>query len=151
MKKMILTMVTAFFALTGFTQARNNAVTWSFETKKIADKTYEVRLTANISGNYHLYAQNNIGDVSAAVVSFTKNPLLTLQGKVKEVGKLISKYEDIWKAKVNYFENTVTFVQVVKSKVAVPVTLKGNVNYMVCNDRQCLPPKDVPFELKLGK
>ncbi len=127
-----------------------NPVSWTFTAKKTGDKTYELHMTATISGNYHLYAQKNSGDVSAAVISFTKNPLLTLQGNVKEVGKLISKYEEVWKSKVNYYEKTVDFVQVIKSKVAVPVTIKGGVNYMVCNDRQCLPPKDALFEVKLG-
>ncbi len=149
MKKMIFALL---MLVAGYTvQAQTgNAVNWTFTAKKTGDKTYELHMKATIASKYHLYAQKNIEDVSAATISFTKNPLLTFQGSVKEVGKLISKYEDIWKAKVNYFENSVDFVQVVKSKVAIPVTVKGTVNYMVCNEKQCLPPKDVPFEVKLN-
>ena len=27
--------------------------------------------------------------------------------------------------------------------------ITGTVTYMVCNDRQCLPPKDVEFKIKM--
>jgi hypothetical protein len=27
--------------------------------------------------------------------------------------------------------------------------ISGNIVYMVCNDKQCLPPKDVAFDIKL--
>jgi len=125
-------------------------VSWEFSAKKIADKTYEVHMTATISGKYHMYAQKNTGDVVPVSFAFTKNPLLTLQGGVKEVGKLVSKYEEVWKTKVNYYEGKVDFVQIVKTKVAAPVSVKGTLNFMVCDDRQCLPPTDVNFDVKVG-
>src|SRR5215210_4987435 len=73
-------------------------VKWNFSSKKIADKTYEV----------HMYAQNVgvDGPLPTAFV-FTKNPLLQLDGKVKEMGKLIKKYESTWSGNVNYYEKSV--------------------------------------------
>jgi hypothetical protein len=149
MKKIVLAAAILITGITANAQVKK-AVNWTFSSKKIADKTYEVHMTATISGNYHMYAQKNSGDVVPVTFTFTKTPLLSLQGKVKEVGKLISKYEEIWKAKVNYYEGTVDFVQVVKSKVAAPVSVKGTLNYSVCDDRQCLPPTDVNFDVKVG-
>jgi Disulphide bond corrector protein DsbC len=149
MKKIAAVLVLAIMGFTASAQMKQ-AVTWTFSAKKIADKTYEVHMTANISGKYHMYAQKNPEDVVPVSFTFTKNPLLTLQGGVKEVGKLVSKYEAIWKAKVNYYEGKVDFVQVVKTKVAAPVSVKGTLNYMVCDDRQCLPPTDVNFDVKVG-
>lgn len=149
MKKIATALVLAIMGLTASAQMKQ-AVTWTFSAKKIADKTYEVHMTATISGKYHMYAQKNPDDVVPVSFTFTKNPLLTLQGGVKEVGNLVSKYEAIWKAKVNYYESKVDFVQVVKTKVAAPVSVKGTLNYMVCDDRQCLPPTDVIFDVKVG-
>lgn len=149
MKKITTVLVLALMGFTASAQMKQ-AVTWVFSAKKIADKTYEVHMTASISGKYHMYAQKNGGDVVPVSFSFTKNPLLSLQGGVKEVGKLVSKYEEVWKAKVNYYEGKVDFVQVVKTKVAAPVSVKGTLNYMVCDDRQCLPPTDVNFDVKVG-
>jgi hypothetical protein len=149
MKKIVVAIAVLVVGLAASAQIKK-PVSWTFSSKKIADKTYELHMTAVISGNYHMYAQKNSGDVVPVTFSFSKNPLLSLQGGVKEVGRMVSKYEEVWKAKVNYFEGTVDFVQVVKSKVTAPVSVKGNLNFMVCNDVQCLPPTDVKFDIKLG-
>jgi Disulphide bond corrector protein DsbC len=149
MRKIFLAAVIVIAGMAANAQMKK-AVNWTFSSKKIADKTYEIHMTASISGIYHLYAQKNSGDVVPITFTFTKNPLLSLQGKVKEVGKLMSKYEQVFKAKVNYYEGTVDFVQVVKSKVTAPVSVKGTLNFMVCDDKQCLPPTDVDFDVKVG-
>jgi opacity protein-like surface antigen len=149
MKKIAAVLVLAIMGMAASAQVKQ-AVTWTFSAKKIADKTYEVHMTANISGKYHMYAQKNSDAVVPVSFTFTKNPLLALQGGVKEVGKLVSKYEAMFKTKVNYYEGKVDFVQVVKTKVAAPVSVKGTLNYMVCDDRQCLPPTDVDFDVKVG-
>jgi hypothetical protein len=149
MKKIVLAAAVLLMGFAAGAQLKK-PVSWLFSSKKIGDKTYEVRMTATISGNYHMYAQKNSGDVVPITFSFAKNPLLSLQGVVKEVGKLVSKYEEVWKTKVNYYEGKVEFVQVVKSKVAAPVSVKGTLNFMVCNDNQCLPPTDVAFDVKVG-
>jgi Disulphide bond corrector protein DsbC len=149
MKKIVLAIAVLAAGFAATAQIKK-PVSWTFSSKKIADKTYEVHMTAVISGNYHMYAQKNSGDVVPVSFSFSKNPLLSLQGGVKEVGRLISKYEEVWKMKVNYYEGTVDFVQVVKTKVKAPVSVKGVLNFMVCNDNQCLPPTDVNFDVKIG-
>ncbi len=126
-------------------------VQWAFTAKKISDKTYEIHMTATITGaKYHLYSQTNNADAPSTSFTFTKNPLLTMQGKVKEVGKLISKMEPVFGFKVNYYMNSVDFVQTVKSKVAAAASVKGSVEYIVCDDKQCLPPKTVEFDVKVG-
>ncbi|MES1225408.1 MAG: protein-disulfide reductase DsbD domain-containing protein, partial [Bacteroidota bacterium] len=113
--------------------------------------TYEVHFTATVSGKYHIYGQKVEGDGPVPTsFNFAKNPLIALQGVTKEQGKKITKFEEVWGFKVNYFENKVDFVQVVKSKVNAPTSLKGSVEYMVCDDKQCLPPKTVQFDVKLG-
>ena len=69
-------------------------------------------------------------------------------GAVKENGKLKSVYDKEFQLTQNYYENTVDFVQLVKvTSGAKKIT--GNIVYMVCNDKQCLPPKDIDFDIKL--
>lgn len=126
-------------------------VKWICSAKKIGDKTYEVHMTASIGGDYHLYAQDAGGDGPIPTAfTFTKNPLLVTDGKVKEVGKMVKKFESAWSHDVNYYENTVDFVQVVKLKSNVKTSLSGKVEFMVCNDRQCLPPADVDIKVNVG-
>lgn len=126
-------------------------VNWAMSAKKIGDRTYEVHMTATIGGDFHLYAQNAGGEGPIATAfTFTKSPLFTLNGSVREVGKLVKKYEDAWKHDVRYYERTVDFVQVVRLKSNVKTNLAGKVEFMVCNDHECLPPADVDIKVPIG-
>ena len=126
-------------------------VNWTYSAKKIADKTYEVHMTATIGGNYHLYAQDAGGEGPIPTAfTFTKSPLLDLQGAPKEKGQLIKKFESAWNHDVRYYERTVDFVQVVKLKSNVKTNLAGQVEFMVCNDSQCLPPATVDIKVNIG-
>lgn len=138
--------------ITAVTQAQSNRqVKWSYSAKKIADKTYEVHLTAEINGDWHMYAQEvGVEGPLPTAFTFTKNPLVSLDGNVKEVGKMIKKKEDVWNGVVHYYEQKVDFVQVVKLKANIKTKLAGKVEFMVCNDRECLPPADVEFAVNVG-
>lgn len=151
--KMQKTILLGLMLLTvSFVMAQSSTqVKWTYTAKKIADKTYEVHMTAVIGGDYHLYAQDAGGDGPIPTAfTFVKNPLLITDGKVKEVGKLIKKFESAWNHDVNYYQNTVDFVQIVKLKSNVKTSLAGKVEFMVCNDRQCLPPADVDIKVNIG-
>ena len=117
----------------------NKEVHWIYSAKKIADRTYEVHMTATIGGDFHLYAQDAGGDGPIATTfTFTKSPLFSLDGAVKENGKLVQKFEDAWKHNVRYYEK--------KAKTS----LAGKVEFMVCDDRECLPPADVDIKVPIG-
>lgn len=126
-------------------------VSWVYSAKKIANNTYEVHMSATIGGDYHMYAQNaGVDGPIPTTFTFTKSPLFTLVGGVKENGKLIKKFEDAWKGDVHYYERTVDFVQVVKLRSNVKTALAGKVEFMVCNDHECLPPADVDIKVNIG-
>jgi thiol:disulfide interchange protein DsbD len=150
MKKLVLSLSLALFAWAAMAQS-NKEVNWVFSSKKIADKTYEVRLTAHVNGDWHIYAQNvGVDGPVPTTFTFTKNPLLSLDGKVKEVGKVIKKNEEVWGGTVHYYEKSVDFVQVVKVRGSAKTKLAGKVEFMVCNDEKCLPPAEVPFSIQIG-
>jgi hypothetical protein len=126
-------------------------VSWVYSAKKVADKTYEIHMTATIGGDYHLYAQDAGGDGPIPTTfNFTKSPLFALDGGIKEKGQIVKKFESAWNHNVNYYEKTVDFVQVVKLKSNVKTTLAGKVEFMVCNDKECLPPADVDIKVNIG-
>jgi thiol:disulfide interchange protein DsbD len=125
-------------------------VKWNFSVKKINATTYEVHMAASIDNHWHLYSQSTPdGGPVATVVSFTKNPLVTLEGKAKEIGKLEQKHEPLFGVDVKQFSNKVDFVQVVKLKAPVKTNISGSVEFMVCDDTQCLPPSSQKFSLSL--
>lgn len=150
MKTTLLLILLLFAGFISMAQS-DKMVQWKYEVKKIGDKTYEVHMTANINGRFHMYAQKvGVEGPLPTTFSFTKNPLITLQGDVKEVGKLIKKHETVWEGNVNYYEKSVDFVQVVKLKANVKTNLAGKVEFMVCDEKQCLPPGDVEIKVNIG-
>lgn len=149
MKKIITGMILLMF--TGLVNAQiNNPVKWTYTAKKIADKTYELHMTASIDGNWHLYAQDAGEGPEPTVFSFTANPLIKFDGKVKEIGKLEKSYDNNFKSVLKYYAKKVDFVQKIKVKSSIATIVKGSVSFMVCNDRQCLPPRDYPFSINVG-
>jgi thiol:disulfide interchange protein DsbD len=150
MKKTILFVMAVLAGTLAMAQS-SKQVNWTYSSKKIADKTYEVHLTATIGGNYHMYAQNVGGDGPIPTsFTFTKSPLIAIDGSPKEKGKMIKKFETAWNHDVNYYEGTVDFVQVVKLKGNVKTDVAGKVEFMVCNDHECLPPATVDFKVNVG-
>ena len=148
-KYSILFTVFLFIILSASAQMEN-PVQWVYSAKKIADKTYELHITANLEGKWHIYAQDAGEGPVPTEFSFTTNPLVKMDGKVKEVGKLEKSYDPNFKSVLKYYGSKVDFVQKVKLKSNASTVVAGTVTYMVCNDKKCLPPKDVPFSVKVG-
>lgn len=139
----------SLFVLTASAQMEN-PVQWAFSATKVADKTYELHITATLEGNWHIYAQDAGEGPVPTEFNFAVNPLVKLDGKVKELGKLEKSYDPNFKSVLKFYGKKVDFVQKVKLKSNTSTVVNGTVTYMVCNDKRCLAPKDVPFSVKLG-
>jgi hypothetical protein len=149
MKKIILVILLA--SVVGITNAQIiTPVKWTFAAKKITDKTYEIHITALVDDKWHIYSQIAGDGPIPTSFSFIANPLVALNGKVTEIGKLEKSYDENFKSELKYYEKQVDFVQKIKLKSSAFTVVKGTVTFMVCNDRQCLPPKDIPFSIKVG-
>ncbi len=59
--------------------------------------------------------------------------------------KAIAKFDKQFKMNIGFFENEVIFQQKVKLKSAGATNVKGKLEFMVCNDKKCLPPTEVEF------
>ena len=143
-----------FISITGisFCQIQNPA-SWSFTAKKITDNTYEVHLTATIESGWHMYSQTTPeGGPLPTVITFSKNALLILSGTPKEVGKLEKHHEPLFGVDVKQYSNKLDFVQSVKVKVKgkVKTSVSGSVEFMLCNNKECLPPKSVEFSIAIN-
>lgn len=125
-------------------------VAWTYTAKKINATTYEVSLTATLQRGWHLYSQTTPeGGPPPTAIVFAKNPLLSLDGSVKEIGKLEEKYEPLFEVDVRQFSNSVVFVQQVKVKGKAKTSLRGSVKFMTCNNQECMPPQTQKFSIAL--
>jgi DsbC/DsbD-like thiol-disulfide interchange protein len=127
-----------------------NPVKWNYSAKKLSAGKYELRMTAILEKGWHIYSQNTPeGGPVPTTFTFTKNPLVTLTGPIKEVGKLESHFEKLFDVDVKQYSDKVDFVQTVTVKGTVKTNMAGNVEYILCNDKECLPPKKVDFSIAL--
>jgi thiol:disulfide interchange protein DsbD len=113
MKKITLSLF--ILAAATVAQAQLNPVTWSFTATRISDKTFEIHMKATIQSGWHLYSQNQPQDAIAIPTSFkfNSNPVLKLDGKIKEVGKMEKYRDDKLDVSAHQYSTTVDFVQVV--------------------------------------
>jgi thiol:disulfide interchange protein DsbD len=105
-------------------------------------------MKAAIDPGWHVYAQNAGDGPIPTSFTFEDNPDVELIGKVQEKGKEIKTFDKVFNSELRYYAEEVDFVQQVKVKGNT--TLKGTLEFMVCNDVNCLPPKDVPFSFNLS-
>jgi hypothetical protein len=148
MKKLIVFIA---FIFAGWSLHAQNPVSWSFSSRKISDKIFEVHLTANIQSGWHLYSQDQPEDAVALPtnVKINNNPLLKLDGKLKEVGNM-EKYKDkILGISAHQYSEKVDFVQVIKIKSSARTNVSGSVEFQTCDDKKCLPPKTINFNIAL--
>ncbi len=149
MRKFFCLCLFVVFTLLADAQIQN-PVSWAFTAKKVNPSTYELHLTASIEGKWHMYSQTTPdGGPVATAISFTKNPLVKVEGTASEVGKMQQKHEPLFGVDVKQFGGKVDFVQLVKLKSPVKTTVSGTIEFMVCDDTQCLPPATQKFSIPL--
>ena len=128
-----------------------NPVTWAFTSKKISDNVYEVQMTATLQPGWHLYSQTQPKDAIAQPTSFSfnKNPLLELDGKIQETGKLEKFKDEELGLSANQYSKLVVFTQKVKLKGKAKTAVSGKVSFQTCDDKKCLPVKIVNFSVNI--
>ena len=144
MKKVVLAALVLCFAATGAFAQILEPVAWQFGAKKISEDEAVVFIKATIDEGWHIYSQH-VEEGGPIKTSFTFSPSAdyTLVGKPAEP-KPKTKYEEVFGMEVGYFDKEVVFQQKIKLKKGA-TTVKGAVEFMVCDANQCLPPDEVAF------
>lgn len=127
-----------------------NPVKWKTDVVKISDSEFELQAKAVIESGWHLYSQN-VADGGPIPTHFTfpKSSDFQLLGAVKEEkGKTIN--DPVFKMQIKFFEKETTFKQRIKVIGTKPFQIKTEVEFMVCNDENCLPPTYDELEFKVS-
>ena len=125
-------------------------ITWDSHLEKENDSIYKLSFTAKLEKGWHLYAQD-IDDEGPIPTSFTfadAGKTYELIGETSEPN-VPTIFDEVFGMEIKYFENEATFFQTIKvlDKDAV---IEVEVEFMVCNDSQCLPPDIVPFQFSVA-
>lgn len=131
-------------------------VVWKFSTSEVSGEELqlEVVATAAIEKNWHVYAlvisedPNAIGPIPTTL-KLDANKNFQVIGSPKEGSKFITHYDPNFEMDLNYFENRATFKQRIKRLTDEAFTISGVLEYMACDDKQCIFPDPVKFSVKV--
>lgn len=128
-------------------QAPLSPVSWSVSYTDLPNNEGEIVFKAKIDPKWHIYSQRPT-DAGPIPTSFNITPGtgFELVGKVQE-NDAHEEFVAAFDAKVFIFEKEAVFKQKVKRKSTAGAKLSASVEYMTCNDRQCLPPKTVDLSV----
>ena len=125
-------------------------IDWSFSVERISETEANLYFDAKLEDSWHLYSQHIDGDGPIPTsFTFQELGLAKLKGDVAE-GKGHSAMDPNFGIVLKYFDGEARFTQKVSVSAAATV-VKGELEFMVCNDERCLPPDYLPFEFKVPK
>ena len=105
----------------------------------------EVVFKGKIDKGWHVYSickgEDNGGPIWATLTVNTAEGV-ELVGTLRAEGKELTVFDDMFGMDVNYFEDSVTFVQEIKL-TKEEYKLDCDLEYGTCNDEQCMPPTKV--------
>ena len=147
MKKLITLLLIAFATIAN--AQIHNPVKWKTAVEKINDNEYYLVTTASIEAGWKLYGQNipPNGPVPTSF-KYTQTPTFELVGKTEE-SKPIVKHDKVFDMEIAYFYKQAVFKQRIKL-LGELTSIKAEVEFMSCNDSNCLPPDTVDLEFFLS-
>jgi len=144
MKKIFFLFSLAIISLTGMAQMQN-PIKWEQSQKKIDATQTDLVFKATLDAGWHLYGLTIAsGGPIPTSFTFAKSKNFVLVGKVTESPKPVSAFDKNFNMTINWHVNTVYFTQRIKTKIP-ETTITGSYEYMVCNDKSCLPPTENQF------
>jgi thiol:disulfide interchange protein len=150
MKHFISVTLILLLAYAGFSQEKD-PVKWNF-SYRLSKPDIELKFTATINSKWHMYGAN-LPEGGPVPTSFHFDSIngMKLIGSVKEVTLPVKKKDPNFdNMEITVHNKKAVFIQKVRLYNTSAITIKGFVEYMVCNDQVCLPPKEKDFSFKIN-
>lgn len=142
----ILLLLVLFLPISSISQILD-PVKWSFKTEQKTPGEATLFFIATADKGWHVYSQDiPAGGPIPTTFSFDKSKDFERVGKVTEP-KAIEENDPNFDMVLKFFADKAVFKQKIKVLSQKDFTVKGVVNFMCCDDKQCLPPNDVEFSL----
>ena len=147
-KRFVLAVVATVLSFSAFAQFEN-PVSWSVKADKVEGNVYEIVLTGEITGEWHIY---DLGPYNGGPIATT----VTVAGEgVKVVGEPYIKtdvhraYDEMFGMEIGTCDSGVQIAQKVEVTSADAVAAKVTVEWQTCSEGSCLPPTDEELTVKL--
>jgi thiol:disulfide interchange protein len=148
MRKTVLLILILLTGSRLFSQVQE-PVSWTFSYEKTGDNTYEVVMNAAIDQGWHMYSMDiPAGGPIATSFTFNNAPDYSISGSPVALTKPEVKFDQSFEMNIGMYAGTAEFRQKIEIK-NYPAIVKGTVTFMSCNDKECLPPRDVEFSVSI--
>ena len=145
----------AFSFVSILTHAQN-PIQWEVKSKSIGDNLYELNIHAKLEKEWHLYSQyleKNEGydpenSPLSTYINYELGDNFDTIGNTQEIG-VETKYDPVWESEISFFSDSGSFIQIIQINNPDSTIFNGNVNFMACDNEQCLPPDDYSFKIDL--
>ena len=139
-------MLLAMLCMTTRAQMKEPVHT-SAEMKILDGVEAELLFHLHIDAGWHVYSPKVTGGPIAASFNADKMQGAKIIGSLTFRGKEITKYDQQFGQELQFFENSVTFVQHIRL-TEPQYDIDCYLEYGACNDEMCMPPSEVSLKVK---
>lgn len=137
-RKTLPLLLLFFTAFSSFSQIAQ-PVKWEFTKKQLSETEYDLVFTAKIEKGWHLYAQYLPPKNFSLPTHFQFDSIVGVEliDTVMEHSQVHEEFEELAGAMSRWFNEEAIFTQRIKI-VGEKAYVGGNIDYMACNDGQCV-------------
>ena len=147
--KRIASLFTLFLCVATVALAQfQTPVTIKASQNKVSDDVLEVVFRGTVDAGWHVYGTDFAdGGPTRAELTLETQKGVKPDGKLRAVGNVQKKMDEMFGMEVSYMEGTAEFVQ--RFVITEPeYEVSGYLTYGACNDENCMPPTNVEFNFK---
>jgi thiol:disulfide interchange protein len=149
-RNFIITVLTLWLLPNGMAQIAD-PVKWTFSHEITGEMEADLIFKATIQMPWHLYsAYLPEGGPIATKPYFDKSDGYTLVDGIVEVTKPKIKFDEGFRMEVGTISGRAEFRQKIRFSTPGNHTITGEIEYQVCDDATCLPPKNEAFSFNLA-
>ena len=121
-------------------------VKWTFKVEQTKPEEATLVLTAAIEKGWHLYSQDipPKGPIPTTF-TYTKSPDYQLEGKTTESKPIVEIDPMFENMTLKFFADKAVFKQKISVLTKKDFTVKGSLEFMCCDNKQCIPPNEIEF------
>lgn len=105
-------------------------VNWTYESKKITETEYQLIFKAKPEKDWHFYTIHD--KLNPLLFSFKRTNDYSLKGKIKEITKPKTEYDELMESERSYHEKEATFIQNIELKNNASFNVEVTIEYQAC-------------------
>ena len=144
-----LSALLLLFAGTALSAQTKPVVVWNTSAEQVEEGLYRITVEATIDEGWHIYGIEPSEFIIPTSFTFSCSEGAQLKDGLKQLQEPKRVFDEFYGGEYDYFEDKAVFTQDVQL-TASGATVEMYLEYMACNDMNCLPPADTTVTFTLG-